>query len=217
MINWDKTFKLAKEDDSFADTQNLAKTSNKKVVWTCENENCQASDDKKERHFVFSYVRKKSLKAKAEGKPELCQLCSHAHKKGIYYKKKEDSAKDLPPQINDQKTFEKYGYYAKDLKPWSRQRVVLTCDCGRDCESTRSQLNTYKSIKETGEFTCKGCWTEARRKGIKASEETKEMMKLSQQNRRKSEKQKREDSRDKFLEVMKKQLEKQEENKEKTF
>lgn len=179
MIDWVKTkakFGYGKEE--------LPRTSKKRVVWRCDNENCQAPHDVREREYDYAYVHKKQLKAKEEGGVELCQKCSHAHRKGKISEKKTDSAIKLPPQINVEKTLSLQGEDPRTMKPWARKKIVLTCDCGRDCVTTRAQINNYKSIKETGEFKCTACWTKDRREGVSASEETKRLMSESQKMRR---------------------------------
>jgi hypothetical protein len=56
------------------------------------------------------------------------------------------------------------------------------------CSPKRCGLNRYKSIIETGHFISGGAWTAKRRKGVKASAQTKQAMKDSQIKRRELEK-----------------------------
>ena len=196
MINWEKTIQKSKEDTEFAEGPELvSKTTKQKVVWECDNKDCDAPSDVKEREFEYNYARKKEEKAKKEGKPALCQRCSHAHRRGKTTVSKERSHLPLPPEVSDELTFQEYGYYATKLKPWSRKHVVVEYfdeDGDRHIYTpTRAQLNTYKSVQEFGHFKPTSWWTKQRRSGKKASEDTKQLMKESQQKRRDTERRKR--------------------------
>lgn len=159
----------------------LAPTSNKLVVWACESSSCSVEHD-----YSYAYCLKKRQKSLTENKPQLCQKCSHAHRKGNSQKNTASkfSPVPLPPEVNLGKTMEKYGINAEDLSPWSRQAVVLNCECGAESTTKRCSLNSSKSIIETGHYKCIGCWTKARRTGTQVSQETREKMKTSQQKRR---------------------------------
>lgn len=179
MINRDKTkLKYGHTAD------NLAPTSKEKVVWQCDNESCSS-----ERTFTYSYYLKKQEKAfKDHEGNELCQKCSHAHRVGKHEKKevtKYPALSTLPQEVNINQTIEIYGHDPRTTSSWSRKYVVLNCSCcGKETETRRCNLNTYKSILETGHFKCTGCWTKERRTGQKASAETKMKQKVSQQKRR---------------------------------
>lgn len=167
--------------------ENLPENSSEKIVWQCD---CCPM----ERTFNYSYYVKKMKLAfeKHEGK-ELCQKCSHSHRKGIYSNPSEDQIKhkpvDLPPEVNIPRSIEIYGKDPSKLSPWSRKNIILNCcECQKESDTKRCNLNTYKSILETGHFMCIGCCTKKRRTGQKASEETKNKQRLSQKNRRLKEK-----------------------------
>lgn len=171
--------------------ENLPENSSKKVVWQCDQAGCSY-----ERSFTYSYYLKKVTVAfeKHDGK-ELCQKCSHAHRKGVPLNHASHEIKTiplavLPPEVNVERSIEIYGVDPTKLSAWSRKNIVLNCfGCGKESDTKRCNLNTYKSIKETGHFQCIGCWTKKRRVGSKASEETKNKQKQSQINRRQKEKQ----------------------------
>lgn len=193
MINWEKTILKSKEDAEFAKVPDrVAKTTKLKVVWCCDNPECDAPSDVKERDFEYNYARKKEEAAESAGKPALCQRCSHAHRRGKSTKSTEKSHLPLPPEVSDELTLQEYGYTASELKPWSRKHVVIEYfdeDNDRHIYTpTRAQLNTYKSVKETGHFKPTSWWTKQRRSGSKASAETKALMKESQKKRREEEK-----------------------------
>lgn len=180
MINEKRT------EEKYGYTSNaLAPTSNLPVLWTCEG--CG-----EEREYAYAYCLKKQEKAQTSGGKELCQKCSHAHRKGVKTVKKnsgESSFMPLPPEVDVAATQERYGYDPRDLSPWSRKRVVVRCfETGEICSPRRCGLNRYKSIMETGHFISVGAWTAKRRKGVKASKETKAAMKKSQSMRRHREK-----------------------------
>ena len=184
MIDWIRT----KTDFGYGEeTASAFPKSSKKPVWVnCDNPKCE-SKDHRERLFEWGSLLKKIQRCKEQDKPFLCQTCAHAHRKGKVSKKQNREVPPLPKQVSDDLTLERFGYTASSLKPWSRSYIVVVCDCGKESEIKRTQLNRYKSIKETGDFKCTGCWTRDRRKGIKLSPETKELMRKSQQTRRKFE------------------------------
>jgi hypothetical protein len=188
MIDWKKT----KEKYGYGEGE-LPKTSRERVVWHCDNDNCEAAFDIREREYEYVYAYKKAQKAKKEGKPELCQKCSHSHRKGKVSEKREKTHLPLPPEVSVELTMERFGYDPYKLSPWSRKKLVLVCEEGQEHVTTRAQLNLNKSVKETGHYKPISWWTRKRRKGLKLSKETKEQMKESQQNRRAREKQQRED------------------------
>lgn len=188
MIDWEKTKRelgYGKED--------LPPTSKEKVFWKCDNPKCEADHDKKERMHTYDYALLKQEKAaKREDGLDLCQKCSHAHRKGKVSEKKTKSHLPLPPETNCEKTYELSKtlggepYYPEQLSPWSRNPIVLTFE-GKDYEVPRANLNKYKSMIEMGCYRPVSWWTEQRRKGVKASKETREQQKLSQSKRRKRE------------------------------
>jgi hypothetical protein len=191
MIDWNKTkaeFGYTKAD--------LPKTSHNKVIVTCDNQFCDAPADVKEREYEYNYARKKEEKAIQNNKQMLCQKCSHFHRKGKVTQKKQDSALPLPPEVDVQKTIESYGYNPHDLSPWSRKVIVLVTEDGQRHEISRAQLNTSKSVKETGHYRPIAWWTQQRRKGVQDSPETKQLKKASQAARRKNE----QSEKDKMLE-----------------
>lgn len=165
-------------------TQELAPTSNLPVWWKCDE--CG-----EEREYSYAYCLRKKEKSGSTGGKELCQKCSHAHRKGKVSSKKIEgkSHVDLPPEVDVKATMDRFGYDPHKLSPWSRQRIVVNCwKTGEVCTPRRCSLNRYKSIMETGHFVSVGGWTAERRRGKKASSETKTMMKESQQKRRRREK-----------------------------
>lgn len=176
MINRDKT-KL--KYGYYPET--LSKTSNKKVVWQCDNLSCNLEKD-----VPNSYALKKYNNSLKSGTDELCQKCSHIHRKGVHVKNeiKKYVPQQLPSQVDIFQTIEKYGINPQELSPWSRQKVILRCDCGKFSETKRCSLNTSKSILETGNYKCIGCWTKERRIGKKLSKETKKKMSDAQIKRR---------------------------------
>lgn len=197
MIDWDKT-KLEKgygKDD-------LPKTSHEKVIWKCDNNFCDAPLDIKEREYEYNYARKKAEKAEKEGKVELCQRCSHSHRRGKVSDKKEKTALPLPPEVNDEETLKTFGYTASSLSPWTRKKVVIIAEDGSRHEIPRAQLNLSKSVKETGHYKPVSWWTQQRRSGIKISDETKNQMKVSQQMRRQREKAQDEEIYKKHIETL---------------
>lgn len=160
--------------------EDLSDTSNKPVVWQCDREGC-----KNEHDYSYAYCLKKADKALHEGKSESCQKCSHSHRKGTSLPPQNKiKAHPLPPEVNLGKTMELFGINAEDLTPWSRQQVILDCKCGKESITKRCVLNLNKSVIETGHYKCVGCCTKSRRKGKKASAETKAKMKASQRKRR---------------------------------
>lgn len=174
MINKDKTLKKYKyhPDD-------LAETSTKKIIWNCDSCNL-------ERTYPYYYFVKKYKKSLREDGNELCQKCAHSHRKNSNEKKNNKSEiQQLPKEVDYEKTLSLFGTDINKLGPWSRQRVFIKCSCGKESTPKRCNLNSLKSIKETGNYKCNGCWTKERRKGLKLSEETKNKMKKSQQRRRK--------------------------------
>ena len=193
MIDWKETqkrFGYVKED--------LAPTTQQhKVVWRCDNPNCEAEPDKKEREFVYNHARKKEEKAAKANKPCVCQKCAHAHRKGKVSESKGQTALPLPPEINREATYELSKtlggepYYPEELSGWSQRPVVLTFE-GENYTIPRSNLNTLKSMKEMGCYRPVAWWTRERRTGIKASKETKAQQKKSQQKRRSQEKEAKE-------------------------
>lgn len=166
------------------ETNSLAPTSNLPVWWKCDK--CSF-----EREYSFAYCLKKKEHSHATGGLELCQKCSHAHRKGQVSKKKQEGQtwQPLPPEVDVAATQERFGYDPRDLSPWSRKYVIVRCsDTGVVSEVKRCGFNTSKSVIETGHYTSVGACTAKRRKGVKASEETKQAMALSQKNRRSREK-----------------------------
>ena len=207
MINWEKTKERAKTESDFAEgPEFLAKTTKQKVIWQCDNDTCDAPSDVREREFEYNYARQKEEKAAKEGKPALCQRCSHAHRRGKSTVSKEKTHLPLPPEVDDALTEQEYGYKATELKPWSRKPVVVVYmdeDGDRHIYTpTRAQLNTYRSVKEFGHFRPTSWWTKQRRQGTKATDETKKLMKESQQKRRENEKSKREQLEKMFVNKM---------------
>lgn len=204
MIDWVKT--KAKYGYTEAD---LPPTSKNKVICHCDNNFCQAPLDVREREYEFKYAKKKRDKAQAEGAQELCQLCSHAHRKGHASTKKTNSALPLPPEASDELTFKEFGYTASSLSPWSRSPVILVYvnEAGEQSLHTvkRAQLNTNKSVMESGHYKPIAAYTKERRTNIKVTGETKELMKKSQSMRRVREKVEQEQLRAKRLnELLKK-------------
>lgn len=203
MIDWKKT----KEKYGY-EKQDLAPTTQQhNVVWRCDNPNCDADPDKKEREMVYGYARQKEEKAKKEGKPCVCQKCSHAHRKGKTTESKSKTALPLPPEINREKTYELSKtlggepYYPEQLSDWSRRPVVLTFE-GQDYTIPRANLNTLQSMKEMGVYRPVAWWTQKRRKGITASKKTRERQKMSQQKRREQEKKDKENLYQKDAEIL---------------
>jgi hypothetical protein len=193
MIDWKKTEERSLTDMEFAKgSSRVSKTTNQKVIWKCDNVNCDAPSDVSEREFVYNYARQKEEKAKKEGKDSLCQVCSHAHRRGKATVSSGKTHLPLPPEADDELTMKEYGYTASSLKPWSRKHIVISfIDEDGDTQiytPTRAQLNTYKSVKETGHFYPTSWWTKQRRTGSTATDETKRLMRESQKRRRDNEK-----------------------------
>lgn len=162
----------------------LAPTSTKPVEWQCDI--CQFR-----RTYTKAHCEKKhEIAMSHEDQLEKCQKCSHAHRKGkATTDVKKDSWLPLPPEVDINGTIERFGYDPTTLSPWSRKLVVVRCyQTGRICTPKRAALNKSKSVMQTGHFWSIGAWTAERRKGQKASEETKEKQKNSQKQRRKWEK-----------------------------
>lgn len=179
MIDADKT----KQKYGY-EVSSLAPTSTVPVCWKCDE--CGAEEE-----YSYAYCLRKQEAAKSRGTKELCQKCSHAHRKGQVTKKKVEgqSYVNLPPEVDVKATMDRFGYDPQTLSPWSRKRIVVVCkESGKVCTPRRCGLNRYKSILETGHFISTGAWTAKRRKGVKASEETKKSMSQSQKNRRAKEK-----------------------------
>jgi hypothetical protein len=183
MIDWEKT----KQKYGYGKDE-LPPTSKKDVVWHCDNPICDAPLQVHEREYTFDYVMKKVEKAKAEGTMELCQTCSHKHRRGHVTEKREKTALPLPPEASDELTMQEYKYKASDLAPWSRKKIVLVCEDGSIHHVSRALLNTSKSVREFGHYYPISWWTQKRRTNAHVSEETKEQMKKSQQMRRQKEK-----------------------------
>lgn len=179
MIDWKKT----KEAFGY-EQEELAPTSKSKVIWKCDNQVCDAPRDINEREFEYNYARKKIERSSNLGKIDVCQRCSHMHRRGKVSVKTGKTHLPLPPEVSEELTLSKYNYKPKDLAPWSRKKVVLVAEDGSIHEASRALLNTYKSVKETGHFKPISLWTKERRTNSKASDETKEMMKNSQNMRR---------------------------------
>jgi hypothetical protein len=188
MIDWKKTLEQFGYEE-----KDLPPTSKNKVIWKCDNQFCDAPVDIKEREFEFNYARKKHEKSLANGKVDVCQRCAHMHRRGKISEKSGKTHLPLPPEISEELTMQKYNYKPKDLAPWSRKKVILIAEDGSIHEASRALLNTYKSVKETGHFKPISLWTKERRTNIKATEETKELMKKSQNMRRVREQKERED------------------------
>lgn len=157
---------------------NLAPNSKNLIVHSCDK--CGS-----ERDYTYAYALKK------EQTSGNCQKCQHSHRKGVItVKKREQATVELPPEVDVLATMEQFGYDPRKLAPWSRQRIVVRCyETGKAYTPKRCGLNRNKSIIETGHFISLGAWTAKRRKGIKASAETKEKQALSQNKRRQLEKQ----------------------------
>jgi hypothetical protein len=193
MIDWKKT----KEKYGYSESD-LPPTSRKLIVWHCDNQLCQAPLDVREREYEFNYARKKRAKSSGEGKVELCQRCSHNHRKGKVSTTKTHSAQTLPPEASDNLTEEKFGYKASTLSPWSREPIVLRFVDENNQESIhivkRSQLNTNKSVVETGHYRPIAWYTKQRRSNVVVTEETKDLMKKSQNMRREREKVEKEET-----------------------
>lgn len=188
MIDWKKT----KEKYGYEE-KDLPPSSENKVIWRCDNDLCQAPLDVREREHVFKYAKKKRELAEQTGCNELCQRCSHNHRKGISSEKPQThKAQPLPPECSDDLTLKEFGYKASELAPWSREPVVLVFVDEDGKESThmvkRAQLNTNRAVVETGHYKPIAWYTKQRRKNIKASKETKDLMKKSQNLRREREK-----------------------------
>lgn len=167
------------------ETNSLAPTSNLPVWWKCDN--CTF-----EREYSFAYCLKKKEHSESTGGQELCQKCSHAHRKGKATTKKQTGQtwQPLPPEVDISATQDRYGYDPRDLSPWSRKYIIVRCsDTGVVSEVKRCGINTSKSVIETGHYSSVGACTAKRRKGVKASEDTKKAMAESQKNRREREKQ----------------------------
>lgn len=190
MIDKEKTIKV-----NGVNPDKLAPTSHQKVWWKCDNPKCSAPIEKREREYSFAYAMKKKAKAlkdNPENPQELCQVCSHSHRKGTTSTKKKNSipAIDLSKlkELDIEKTQELFGHNPLTLKPWSRRCVVVICsETGKECITQRCSLNRNKGILEKGRFISIAGYTGARRKGQKASEETRLAMVRSQRARRKRE------------------------------
>lgn len=168
------------------ETNSLAPTSNLPVVWKCDK--CSS-----EREYSFAYCMKKKAHAQENGGVELCQKCAHSHRVGKATVKKTEGQSwlPLPPEVDISATQDRFGYDPRDLSPWSRRYVIVRCaDTGVVSEVKRCGFNTSKSVQETGHYSSVGACTAKRRKGVKASEETRLAMAESQKNRRTREKQK---------------------------
>lgn len=158
--------------------EDLSPSSLKPIIWDCSG--CGSTSE-----TAYGYFLKKEKKTKNEEKDIFCQKCCHAHRKGkAVVKQQKSKPQPLPPQVDYAKTMEAFGINADDLSPWSREQIFMKCGCGKESLTKRCSLNTYKSIVETGEFKCTGCWTKTRRTGAKASEATRQKMRNSQQKRR---------------------------------
>ena len=73
--------------------------------------------------------------------------------------------------INEELTFQKFGYYAKDLSLHSNKKVITNCDrCGLVLEKTKHQSTLYP--------ICKSCSLKGKNT-FKKSEETKKKMSLA--------------------------------------
>jgi len=84
--------------------------------------------------------------------------------------------------INEELTFQKFGYYAKDLLSHSNKRIIVNCDgCGKERETDK---NSYCS-------NCHSCSMKGKLKGIKRSEETKQRMSKAKIGRKFTEEHKR--------------------------
>lgn len=105
---------------------------------------------------------------------------------------KNKTALPLPPEVNVILTIAEFGYDPRELKPWSRKRVVAECYItGKIAKPTRASLNLSKSVQETGHYTTHGA-DATKRKGRKCSDITKAKMRRSQSQRRRDEKQNQE-------------------------
>lgn len=188
MIDWKKT------EGKYGYTEaTLPPTSKNKVIWHCDNQLCQAPLDIREREFEFNYARKKREKSAQANKLELCQRCAHNHRKGqVTSSCKKTGTIPLPPETSDKLTEEKFGYKASALSPWSRDPVVLVFTDESNQESIhivkRCQLNTNKSVVETGHYRPIAWYTKQRRSNVTVTDETKTLMKKSQNMRREREK-----------------------------
>lgn len=165
-------------------TESLSRTSDMPIWWKCDK--CH-----EEREYAFAYYNKKHEESQNNGSLEICQKCAHEHRKGTVSSKKcEGQAwQELPPEVEIQMTLERYGYDPRDLSPWSRKLIIVTCPVtGVTTDIKRCGINTSKSVIETGHYASVGACTAKRRAGVKVSSETKEQMKLAQQQRREKEK-----------------------------
>lgn len=166
------------------DTNTLAPTSNLPIWWECDK--CH-----EQREYSYAYYMKKKEQAKENGGCEICQKCAHEHRKGIASTKKKEGQtwQPLPPEVDIKATQERYGYDPRDLSPWSRKLIIVTCPVtGFTSEIKRCGINTSKSVIETGHYNSVGACTAKRRTGVKASEKTKKSMAQSQKIRRLREK-----------------------------
>lgn len=169
------------------DVSSLTSKSTLLVCWKCDR--CGF-----ENNFFYYYYLMKKEKAKTRNGEELCQTCSHSHRKGQVTKKKQEGQTwlPLPPEVSVEMTISRFGYNPHDLSPWSRKRVVVKCQrTGTVTTVPRANINNLKSVRETGHYISTGGITAEQRYGKKASEETKQLMKQAQSLRRKLEKQKK--------------------------
>lgn len=162
------------------DIEELEKHSGLFVYWKCDQCGHEGT-------LVYSYYLKNK---KGDKKGERCQKCLHKHRKGRYVIDLDrNSHLELPPEVLFQETLDKYGYDPRDLSPWSRKWILVRCSVRGTIHSTRrSALNRNKAILETGHYISTGGYAGQRRKGVKASKETKMRMSKSQALRRKLEK-----------------------------
>lgn len=171
MINWKKTeLKYGYKETHLFDS------SVNKVICDCDN--CPRDFEISYSYFVKKYKTSQSK--------TICQKCSHRHRKETITEKtpiKKHQIQILPPQVDLFLTMEKFGYDGETLSPWSRNKIVLKCGCGKFKDVQRCALNLSKSVIETGNFKCVGCCTKERRTGAVTSDLTKMRIKKSHQKR----------------------------------
>ncbi len=172
---------LTKEKNN-VEVSALPISSNQLVWWQCDNCGLQ-------REFNYAYARRKEKMARENGVEDLCQRCSHSHRKG---KPQIGSGKcrilALPPETMVEETKAKFGYDPFSLGGFSRKSVLVKCSVlGTIHEVRRIELNRSKSILETGHYISIGGVVKRRMKGKKVSLKTRKLMSESQIKRRKLE------------------------------
>lgn len=81
----------------------------------------------------------------------------------------------LNNMINEELTFQKFGYYAKDLKPKSNKKIIAVCD---GCSKTR-ELAKQDYFRTS---FCKSCGSKGKNKGRKFTKEHREKISLAKEN-----------------------------------